>query len=134
MVMRKARDRGSFYQLSKNIRHRGYILVGSIVSSTMLSAAAGLANPALTSPTQTTARANYGGSLGQSLLNSMLGANALGPQNSATSVTPTRTTQPTIGGCNPQLVKQCSWLKLQPFLIFKETGHRVLLKPWHRGV
>ncbi len=104
-MMRTARCTGRFYQVSKNIRHRGYILVGSIVSSTMLSAAAGLANPALTSPTQTTARANYGGSLGQSLLNSMLGANALGPQNSATSVTPTGTTQPTIRGLQPSTGK-----------------------------
>jgi len=83
--MRTARCTGHFYQASQNIRHWGYILIGSILSSTMLSATAGVANPVATKPVQTTANAN-GGSLGQSLLNNMLGADALRPQNPSTSV------------------------------------------------
>lgn len=101
MVMRKARDRGSFYQLSKNIRYWGYILIGSILSSTMLSVAASVANPVATKPQQTTANANRGGSLGQSLLNSLLGANPTSPQSTPTGVTTPRTTQPKTGVLQP---------------------------------
>ncbi len=80
--MRKAKCRGRFYQVNKNLRYWTHILVGSILSSTMLSAAAGVANPVATTPGRTTANAPHGGSLGQSLLNNMLGADALRPQNS----------------------------------------------------
>jgi hypothetical protein len=81
--MRIARCTGRFYQFNKHIRYWGYILIGSILSSTMLSAAAGLANPVAAKPTSTTANANYGGSLGQSLLDTMLGAEALRPQKAS---------------------------------------------------
>ncbi|NEQ20678.1 MAG: S-layer homology domain-containing protein [Microcoleus sp. SIO2G3] len=81
--MRIARCTGHFYQFNKHIRYWGYILIGSILSSTMLSAAAGLANPVAAKPTSTTANANYGGSLGQSLLDTMLGAEALRPQKAS---------------------------------------------------
>jgi hypothetical protein len=81
--MRIARCTGRFYQFNKHIRYWGYILIGSILSSTMLSAAAGLANPVATKPTSTTANASNGGSLGQSLLDTMLGAEALRPQKSS---------------------------------------------------
>jgi len=101
MVMRKARDRGSFYQLSKNISYWGYILIGSILSSTMLSVAASVANPIATKPQQTPANANRGGSLGQSLLNSLLGANPTSPQSTPTGVTTPRTTQPKTGVLQP---------------------------------
>lgn len=67
----------------------------------MLSAAASVANPVAATPVQTTTNGNYGSSLGQSLLNSMLGANALPPQNSATGVTTPGTTGPTTGVLQP---------------------------------
>lgn len=62
----------------------------------MLSVAAGVANPVAAKPPQTTANANNSGSLGQSLLNNMLGADALRPQNPS-HVTPTQTNQPAMG-------------------------------------
>lgn len=48
----------------------------------MLSVAVGVANPVAAKPTSTIANANSQGSLGQSLLDTMLGAEALRPQNS----------------------------------------------------
>ncbi len=77
---------GRFYLVSKNIRHLRYILIGSILSSTMLSAGAGVANPGATTPVKTAANGNYGSSLGQSLLNSMLGGDDLRPQKPAANV------------------------------------------------
>ena len=67
----------------------------------MLSAAASVANPVAAPPVQTTANGYYGSSLGQSLLNSMLGADALYPQNSATSVATPSTTEPKTGVLQP---------------------------------
>ncbi len=92
--MRKARCTGRFYQFSKTMRHWAYIVIGSILSSTMLSAAAGVANPTPPSTPKTTANTNKGGSLGQSLLKNLLGADALRPQ------TPVR------GGTTPQGTQQ----------------------------
>lgn len=54
----------------------------------MLSATAGVANPIAQNPPQTTANANYGGSLGQSLLKTMLGGDAARPQNPNTGIAP----------------------------------------------
>ena len=104
MVMRKARCTGRFYQFSKNLRLWAHILISSILSSTMLSAAAGVANPTPPSPAQKTANASYGGSLGQSLLRNMLGANSLRPQTPGTGVTTPNGTQPT----NPSMGQQPS--------------------------
>jgi hypothetical protein len=100
MVMRTARCTGRFYQVSKNLRLWAHILISSILSSTMLSAAAGVANPTPPSPPKTTANASYGGSLGQSLLKNMLGADALRPKNPGTGVTTVNGTQspnPSVG-------------------------------------
>ena len=94
MVMRKARCTGRFYQISKNLRLWAHILISSILSSTMLSAAAGVANPTPPSPPQTTANASSGGSLGQSLLKNMLGADSLRPQTPGTGDTLPNQTQP----------------------------------------
>jgi hypothetical protein len=100
--MRTARCTGRFYQVSKNIRHRGLYLnrlnpeqYYAIRCGGCCQSRGNFAN------SNHSQWANYGGSLGQSLLNSMLGADALRPQNPATSVTPTRTTQPTIGVLQP---------------------------------
>ncbi|HEY9604415.1 MAG TPA: S-layer homology domain-containing protein [Allocoleopsis sp.] len=78
--MRKARCTGCFYQFSKNFRCWKYILVGSILSSTMLSAAVGVANTGGTQPANAPAHGNHSSSLGASLLNNLLGADALRPQ------------------------------------------------------
>lgn len=78
---------GRFYVVSKNLRYWRYILIGSILSSTMLSAGVSVANPQATTPVKIAANENHGGSMGQSLLNSMLGADALRPQKPAASVT-----------------------------------------------
>ncbi len=99
--MRKARCKGSFYQVNIVIRRWSYILIGSIFGSTMLYAAAGVANPVATRQDQTTANSNYGGSLGQSLLNNLLGGNALRPQNSGSGVTNTGKNQPVKGVAPP---------------------------------
>jgi len=92
---------GHFYRVGKNIHYWGCILISSILSSTMLSVAAGVANPVATKPSQTTANANYGGSLGQSLLNTMLEPDAPYPQTPSTGVTPTKTNDPTMGVLQP---------------------------------
>lgn len=92
---------GRFYRVGKAIRHCRYILISSVLSSTMLSAGVGVANPVATNPPQTTANGNQGGSLGQSLLNTMLGANALRPQNPSTNVAPARTNDPAMGVLMP---------------------------------
>ncbi len=89
MVMRIARCKGRFYQVGTNIHYWTYVLIGSIQSSTMLYAAAGVANPIAETRGKTTANANYGSSMGQSLLNNMLGADALRPQSSGAGVTST---------------------------------------------
>ena len=92
--MRTARCTGRFYQLSKNLRSWGCILLSSILSSTMLSAAAGVANPMPSTPTKTASNANSGGSMGESLLRNMLGADALRPQPSNPSFGNPYNTQP----------------------------------------
>ena len=99
--MRTARGMGRLYRVGKAIRHCRYILISSVLSSTMLYAAVGVANPVATNPPQTTANGNQGGSLGQSLLNTMLGANALRPQNPSTNVAPARTNDPAMGVLMP---------------------------------
>lgn len=92
--MRTARCTGRFYQLSKNLRSWGCILLSSIISSTMLSAAAGVANPMPSTPTKTASNANSGGSMGESLLRNMLGADALRPQPASPSFSNPYNTQP----------------------------------------
>lgn len=91
--MRTARCTGRFYQVSKNLRLWAHLLISSILSSTMLSATAGVANPTPPSPPKTVANASGGGSLGESLLNNMLGADALRPQTPGTGVTTPNGTQ-----------------------------------------
>lgn len=95
--MRKGRCSGRFYQVGKIIRQGRYILISSILSSTMLSAAAGVANPVAKTAPQRTANANYGGSLGQSLLDTMLGADALRPQPANQGATSRASNQPAMG-------------------------------------
>jgi hypothetical protein len=90
--MRIARCTGRFYQANKIIRHWGYILIGSILSSTMLSAAAGVANTVATKPVQPSQKPNSGGSLGESLLNNLLGADNLRPQKPSSKGTTTPAT------------------------------------------
>lgn len=92
--MRKAKCKGRFYQVNIDIRRWRYILIGSILGSTMLSPGVGVANPTATKQGQTTANSNYGGSLGQSLLNNLLGGNALRPQNPGAGVTSPGQNQP----------------------------------------
>jgi hypothetical protein len=90
--MRKARCTGCFYQFSKNLRCWKYILVSSILSSTMLSAAVGVANTGAAKPANTPANGNRSSSLGASLLNNLLGADSLRPQKASKGVTTPNTT------------------------------------------
>jgi hypothetical protein len=92
--MRTARCTGRFYQVSKNLRLWAHLLISSILSSTMLYATAGVANPTPPSRATTVANASGGGSLGESLLKNMLGADALRPQTPGTGVTTPNGTQP----------------------------------------
>ncbi|MEQ9367880.1 MAG: S-layer homology domain-containing protein [Coleofasciculus chthonoplastes F3-SA18-01] len=75
------------------MHHWGYIVIGSVVGSTLLSVAANIASPQSIAQAQTNPQANQKDSLGESLLNNMLGADALRPQNSAPNTAP-NTTQP----------------------------------------
>jgi hypothetical protein len=67
----------------------------------MLSATAGVANTAATTPAQTQVNGNSRGSLGESLLNNLLGAEALRPQKSTTGVTTTTTKAPATNVLQP---------------------------------
>jgi len=100
-VMRSARCTGRFYRIGKKIYHWEYILISSILGSSMLSATLGVANPAAANQPQTTANANYGGSLGQSLLKTMLGGSSSRPQNPNTGVAPAQGNNPAMGVLQP---------------------------------
>jgi hypothetical protein len=92
-VMRIARCTGRFYQASKIIPQWGYIFIGSFLGSTMLSAAAGVANTVTTKPVQTTANRDSGSSMGESLLNNLLGGNTQRPQKFTKGVTTNNSTR-----------------------------------------
>lgn len=100
-MMRTARCTGRFYRIGKKICHWEYILISSILGSSMLSATLGVANPAAANQSQTTANANYGGSLGQSLLKTMLGGSSSRPQNPNTGVAPAQGNYPATGVLQP---------------------------------
>lgn len=95
--MRRFRCRSGSYPVSKTMQRWGRILISSVLSSTMLYTTASVANPNGTDQAQTSPQANQGGSLGSSLLNNMLGADALRPQNS----TPGSTNAPATGEAQP---------------------------------
>lgn len=92
-MMRRNRFKGCFQPIGKTMHHWGYIVIGSVVGSTLLSVAANIASPQSIAQAQTNPQANQKDSLGESLLNNMLGADALRPQNSAPNTAP-NTTQP----------------------------------------
>ena len=130
--MRKASCTGRFYQISKNLRLWAHILISSILSSTMLSAAAGVANPTPPSPPKTTANASSGGSLGQSLLKNMLGADNLRPQAPGTGVTLPNPTQPSnlsVGQQQPARATAVQLAQSRTFPDVQGHWHRRLLKP-----
>ncbi|MFP4121796.1 S-layer homology domain-containing protein [Coleofasciculus sp.] len=77
------------------MHHWGYIVISSVVGSTLLSLAANITSPQSIAQAQTNPQANQKGSLGESLLNNMLGADALRPQNSAPNTTQPAQTAPT---------------------------------------
>ncbi|MEW6492349.1 MAG: S-layer homology domain-containing protein [Cyanobacteriota bacterium] len=81
--MRKAKCTGRFYQVSQTMRQWAYVLIGSILGSTMLATTAGIANPAPSSPAKTAKSSNLGGAMGQSLLKNLLGGEAVRPQTPA---------------------------------------------------
>ncbi|MBE9125400.1 MULTISPECIES: S-layer homology domain-containing protein [unclassified Coleofasciculus] len=74
------------------MRYWGRIFISSILGSTMLWAATVVANLQGSARAETNSQTDQGGSLGSSLLNNMLGADALRPQNPTTG-----TTQPPTG-------------------------------------
>ncbi|MEQ9359301.1 MAG: S-layer homology domain-containing protein [Coleofasciculus chthonoplastes F2-STO-03] len=93
--MRRYRFKGCFQPIGKTMHHWGYIVIGSVVGSTLLSVAANIASPQSIAQAQTNPQANQKDSLGESLLNNMLGADALRPQNSAPNTTQPAQTAPT---------------------------------------
>lgn len=93
-MMRRYRFKGCFQPIGKTMHHWGYIVIGSVVGSTLLSVAANIASPQGIAQAQTNPQANQKGSLGESLLNNMLGADALRPQNSAPNTTQPAQTAP----------------------------------------
>ncbi len=94
-MMRRYRFKGCFQPIGKTMHHWGYIVISSVVGSTLLSVAANIASPQSIAQAQTNPQANQKGSLGESLLNNMLGADALRPQNSAPNTTQPAQTAPT---------------------------------------
>lgn len=94
-MMRRYRFKGCFQPIGKTMHHWGYMVIGSVVGSTLLSVAANIASPQSIAQAQTNPQANQEGSLGESLLNNMLGADALRPQNSAPNTTQPAQTAPT---------------------------------------
>ncbi|MEQ8465780.1 S-layer homology domain-containing protein [Coleofasciculus sp. E1-EBD-02] len=77
------------------MHHWGYRVIGSVLGGTLLSVAANIASLESIAQAQTNPPANQKGSLGESLLNNMLGADALRPQNSAPNTTQPAQTAPT---------------------------------------
>jgi len=94
-VMRRYRFKGCFQPIGRTMHHWGYWVIGSVLGSTLLSVAANIASPPSIAQAQTNPQANQKGSLGESLLNNMLGADALRPQNSAPNTTQPTQTAPT---------------------------------------
>ncbi|MEQ8974005.1 MAG: S-layer homology domain-containing protein [Coleofasciculus sp. C1-SOL-03] len=76
------------------MHHWGYRVIGSVLGGTLLSVAANIAGAESIAQAQTNPPANQKSSLGESLLNNMLGADALRPQNSAPNTTQPAQTAP----------------------------------------
>jgi len=93
-VMRRYRFKGCFQPIGKTMHHWGYRVIGSVLGGTLLSVAANIASPESIAQAQTNPPANQKSSLGESLLNNMLGADALRPQNSAPNTTQPAQTVP----------------------------------------
>lgn len=94
-MMRRYRFKGCFQPIGKTMHHWGYRVIGSVLGGTLLSVAANIASLESIAQAQTNPPANQKGSLGESLLNNMLGADALRPQNSAPNTTQPAQTAPT---------------------------------------
>lgn len=94
-MMRRYRFKGCFEPTGKTMHHWGYQVLGSVLGSTLLSVAANIASPQNIAQAQTNPPTNQKGSLGESLLNNMLGADALRPQNSAPNTTQPAQVAPT---------------------------------------
>lgn len=93
-MMRRYRFKGCFQPIGKTMHHWGYRVIGSVLGGTLLSVAANIASPESIAQAQTNPPANQKSSLGESLLNNMLGADALRPQNSAPNTTQPAQTAP----------------------------------------
>jgi hypothetical protein len=76
------------------MHHWGYRVIGSVLGGTLLTVAANIASLESIAQAQTNPPANQKSSLGESLLNNMLGADALRPQNSAPNTTQPAQTAP----------------------------------------
>lgn len=94
-MMRRYRFKGCFQPIGKTMHYWGYRVIGSVLGGTLLSVAANIASPESIAQAQTNPPANQKSSLGESLLNNMLGADALRPQNSAPNTTQPAQTAPT---------------------------------------
>jgi hypothetical protein len=92
--MRRYRFKGCFQPIGKTMHHWGYRVIGSVLGGTLLSVAANIASLESIAQAQTNPPANQKSSLGESLLNNMLGADALRPQNSAPNTTQPAQTAP----------------------------------------
>lgn len=93
-MMRRYRFKGCFQPIGKTMHHWGYRVIGSVLGGTLLSVAANIAGAESIAQAQTNPPANQKSSLGESLLNNMLGADALRPQNSAPNTTQPAQTAP----------------------------------------
>ncbi len=93
-MMRRYRFKGCFQPIGKTMHHWGYRVIGSVLGGTLLSVAANIVGPESIAQAQTNPPANQKSSLGESLLNNMLGADALRPQNSAPNTTQPAQTAP----------------------------------------
>lgn len=73
--MMPAKSKGSFYQAWLKMQNWGLILISSLLSSAVVWAAASVANPVATPGVKPTPKVNAGGSMGESLLQTILGDN-----------------------------------------------------------
>lgn len=88
-MMRRYQFKGCLEPIGKTMHHWGYSVMGAVLGSTLLTIPLNIVN------SENIAQAQTNPSLGESLLNNMLGAEALRPQNSAPNPTQAAPTTPT---------------------------------------
>lgn len=92
---------GHFYQAGRKIRYWRSILIGSILGSAVLCASASVANPIATSNAKSASQVNASSSMGESLLQTIVGADALPPCTNSAVPCPSPVSS-TVRGSNQQ--------------------------------